>query len=157
MSEPRIGLVLGAGGARGFCHVGVLQVLTEHNIPIDIIGGASMGSLVGGAFCAGITLNEMESLAGEINQAFVMDFSASPNKKLAILKGERVTKLIISLLGEKKIEDLSIEYLAVACDLNTGKTHVFKKGLLWQAVRASIAIPMVFKPVEFKDMLLTDG
>ena len=155
--QPKIGLALGAGGARGFCHVGALQVLTENNLSADVITGSSMGSLVGGAYAAGVTLREMEMLSGVIGQTFLMDIGGRPGSKLGFVKGERVTRLLKSLTKNKNIEDLPVRYACVACDLSTGKTVLFDRGPLWQAIRSSIAIPMVFQPVHLGNKVLVDG
>ncbi|MDR0856583.1 MAG: patatin-like phospholipase family protein [Clostridiales bacterium] len=155
--QPKIGLALGAGGARGFCHVGALQVLTENNISADVITGSSMGSLVGGAYAAGVTLREMEMLSGVIGQSFLMDIGGWPVSKLGFVKGERITRLLKSLTKGKQIEDLPIRYACVACDLATGKTVLFDRGPLWQAVRSSISIPMVFQPMHIGNKVLVDG
>ena len=157
MFDKKLALVLGSGGARGFCHIGVLKVFEEYNIKPDIIVGSSMGAIVGGFYCAGFSIDEMINIANKINQATVMDFDFLPGKKLGLINGNRVKSILIKHLGDKKIEDLNIPYAAVATDLLAGESVTITSGELWKAMRASMSIPMIFKPFEYNGRLFVDG
>jgi NTE family protein len=157
MFDKKIALVLGSGGARGFCHIGVLKVLEEYNIKPDIVVGSSMGAIIGGFYCAGMPIDEMINLANKINQATITDFDFLPGKKLGFVNGNRVKAIFLKYLGDKKIEDLKIKYAAVATDILTGESVMITRGEVWKAMRASMSIPMYFKPFEYEGRLLIDG
>ncbi|HEY8423672.1 MAG TPA: patatin-like phospholipase family protein [Clostridia bacterium] len=157
MFDKKLALVLGAGGARGFCHIGVLKVLEEYNIKPDIVVGSSMGAIVGGFYCAGISIDEMINIANKINQATVMDFDLMPGKKLGIVSGNKAKSIFLKYVGDTKIEDLKIKFAAVATDLLAGESVTITRGELWKAMRASMSIPMYFKPFEYDDRLFIDG
>jgi NTE family protein len=157
MFNKKLGLVLGAGGSRGFCHIGVLKVLEEFNIKPDIIVGSSMGAVVGGFYSAGITLDEMTIISKKINQSTVMDFDFLPGKKLGIANGNRIKAIFLKYLKDTKIEDLNIKFGSVATDLINGESVLITKGELWKAMRASMSIPFVFKPFKYEDRLFIDG
>lgn len=157
MFDKKLALVLGSGGARGFCHIGVLKVLEEYNIKPDIVVGSSMGAIIGGFYCAGMPIDDMINLANKITQATVMDFDLMPGKKLGFVNGNRVKAIFLKYLGNVKIEDLKIKYAAVATDILAGESVLITKGELWKAMRASMSIPMFFKPFEYEGRLLIDG
>ncbi|HEY8419586.1 MAG TPA: patatin-like phospholipase family protein [Clostridia bacterium] len=157
MFDKKLALVLGSGGARGFCHIGVLKVLEEYNIKPDIIVGSSMGAIIGGFYCAGMSIEEMISITNKINQATIMDFDLMPGKKLGFVNGNRVKAIFLKYLSDIKIEDLKIKYAAVATDILTGESVMITRGELWKAMRASMSIPMYFKPFEYEGRLLIDG
>ena len=157
-TRPKIGLALGAGGARGFCHIGVIEVLQENDIPIDIITGCSMGALLGGGLAAGVTCEQMRQAAEKVNSVNLIDFSLTTKDKGGIIPGMRVMKIVNQLVGkDKKIEDCQIPFAAIATDIYSGTLHTFTSGTLWDAIRASIAIPGIFQPVTLGNKLLTDG
>ena len=151
----KVGLALSGGGARGFAHVGVLKALVENDIPIDLIAGTSAGSFVGGAFAAGMSVNEIVEVGKQISWFGVAGFSYSPKGFLsnAAMKG-----FIESNFPVFKFEDLRIPFTAVACDLETGEEVYLKdEGDLTHAIRASCAIPGVFVPVADDGRQLVDG
>jgi NTE family protein len=154
--RKKIGLALGSGGARGFCHIGVLQVLRENNIPIDFVSGCSMGAIVGGCFCTGVNLAEMESIAAKIVQRKMMDVDIT-FKKQGILKGNRAKSFIKKLLGDASFEDCPIPFAVTATDVCKGELVTFTSGSLTEAIRASFSIPAAFQSVEFMDKCLIDG
>ena len=153
----KVALVLSGGAALGFAHIGIIKVLQQNNIPIDIITGTSMGSLVGGAYAAGLSIEEMEKVIETFSRKHIVDFNPFVLADTGLLYGKKVTDLLKKLLGDKKIEDCKIKYSAIAADLYTGNKYVFKKGDLITAIRASISIPVVFKPVKYEQMCLIDG
>lgn len=153
----KVALVLSGGAALGFAHIGVIKVLKQNNIPIDIITGTSMGSLVGGVYAAGISVEEMENILEKFQRKHIIDFNPFVLTDTGLLYGKKVTNLLKKMVGETKIEDCKIKYAAVAADLYTGNKYVFKKGDLVTAIRASISVPVVFKPVKYEHMCLIDG
>jgi NTE family protein len=154
MTRPKIGLALSAGAAKGFAHIGVLKVLKEEKIPIDVLAGSSIGSLVGVFFANGIDLDVLEHLAIHLSYKHWVDLTYPG---FGFVQGEKVKELIQLLTQRKNLEDLPIPTAVVATDLLTGQPVVFRQGPIADAVRASISIPGIFEPVPWKDTLLVDG
>lgn len=151
-----VSLVLGSGGARGLAHIGIIQWLEEHNFKIQSIAGSSMGALIGGIYAAG-KLNDYTQWVRALTKAdvlFLLDFSF---KKSGLIKGERIISLLKELVGDWQIESLPISFTAVATDVETGKEVWLNQGSLFDAIRASIAIPTFFTPHEYQDRKLLDG
>ena len=151
-----IALVLGAGGARGIAHVGVIQALEARGYRIAGIAGASMGSLVGGIYAAG-RLNEYSEWARGLQRGDVLRLLDFAFGYPGLIRGERVIGALRELVGEHLIEELPIPYVAVATDLVRQREVWLTRGKLFDAIRASIAIPMVFTPHEFDGRELVDG
>jgi len=151
---PKIILALGGGGARGFAHIGVLQVFEEANLKISGIVGTSMGALVGGTYAAETDLYYLARLVDALKWENLVDFHLPT---LGLIDGAKIQTLIDLLTKGKKIEDLSLPFWAVATDLHTGEEIVFKEGLLAPAIRASISVPGIFNPVEYNKRILVDG
>lgn len=153
---PIIGLALSAGGARGLAHVGVIEVLVEHGYRIGTIAGSSMGALVGGIYAAG-RLDEYRDWACQLERRGVvrlLDFAfGSPG----FFRGDRVIGALREMVGDHRIEDLPISFTAVATDLHAQREVWLTRGLLFDAIRASIAIPMVFTPHTVDGRELVDG
>ncbi|HKP67912.1 MAG TPA: patatin-like phospholipase family protein [Pyrinomonadaceae bacterium] len=156
MSDRKVGLALSGGGARGFAHVGVLRALVANDIPIDLIAGCSAGSFVGGAYAAGLTVDEIIEVGKKISWFAVSGFSYSPR---GVLTNAPLTKLISDSFPATRFEELKIPFAAVACDLETGTEVVLSEtGDMVDAIRASCAIPGVFLPVEdSQGRALVDG
>jgi NTE family protein len=152
--EPKIGLALGSGGARGFAHIGVIKVLEEAKIPIHCISGSSMGALVGAFYGAGYTPKQMATMALHFQRKYYLDFTVP---KMGFITGDKVKQLIKILTKSKNIEDLNPNVSIVATDLLKGEKVVFKNGDLSTAIRASISIPGIFVPHEVDGRLLVDG
>lgn len=156
MSGKRISLVLGSGGARGLAHIGVIDCLRQRGYEIRYIAGSSMGALVGGIYAAG----KLDVYAGWVRQFHrsdvlrLLDWSFSHG---AIFKGDRIISAMKDLLGEHNIEDLPIGFTAVATDLTNEREVWLNHGPLFDAIRASMAMPLVFAPVRRQDRLLVDG
>ena len=152
----RIALVLGAGGARGLAHIGVLQVLRERGYEVSGIAGASMGALVGGIFAAG-RLDEYCDWACGLERGGVLRLLDFAYGFPGLIRGDRVIGALRELVGEHRIEDLPVPFVAVATDLATQREVWLTHGPLFDAIRASIAIPMVFTPHHVDGRDLVDG
>lgn len=155
-AQPKIGLALGSGGAKGLAHIGVIKVLLENNIPIDLIAGSSIGAMVGGIYAATKDIKQLEKIAFDANW-LQMSALIDPTWTNGILGGEKVKGFIEKHIGKINFNDCKIPFTAIATDLKTGEAVVMKKGALASAIRASISIPLVFTPIEREGRLLTDG
>ncbi len=186
--RPRIGLVLGGGGARGGAHVGVLKVLEELRIPVDYVAGTSMGSIVGGLYASGMNSQEIEGemramdweelfqdypsradrsfrrKSDDYNYAFKAKPGFNHGKieiPLAYIRGQKfdlvLNRLTLPVVEVKDFDRLPIPYRAVATDIETGKAVVLAAGNLSMSIRASMAVPAAFDPVEIDGRLLVDG
>ncbi|EIT84910.1 patatin [Fictibacillus macauensis ZFHKF-1] len=154
MKKPLIGLALGSGGARGFAHIGVIKALRENNIAIDLIGGSSMGALVGAMVGLGHSNENLIKMATLFKRKYYMDYTVP---KMGFVSGKKVKELIRLLSHHKNIEDSIIPLAIVATDLAKGEKVVFRKGSIADAVRASISIPGIFVPEKVDGRLLVDG
>jgi NTE family protein len=155
-THKKVALVLGGCGARGFAHVGVIRELESAGIPIDMIVGVSVGSLIGVLYADTMDSFKLEWKAFDIEKDQIFDFKMI-NIASGLAKGEAVMEYIDKNIRAKKIEDLQVPVAIVAADLNTGEPVVFKSGSIRDAVRASVSVPGVFAPVPYKDKLLVDG
>lgn len=156
IDRPRIALVLGGGAARGFAHVGVIRTLEKEKIPIDLIVGTSVGSLVGAIYADKADSFELEWAAFSLEKEDIFDFSILGVKRGPV-KGDRLEEFVRKHISTKEIENLKIPFIAVAADLNTGEEVLLDKGSVAKAVRASSSIPGVFEPLKYQDRLLVDG
>ncbi|MBE3554362.1 MAG: patatin-like phospholipase family protein [Thermicanus sp.] len=152
--RPKIGLALGSGGVRGYAHIGVLKVFEENGIPIDYVVGSSMGSIVSVLYANRINLDHLSRLAIYLKKKHLFDYSVP---RLGFIKGEKIKEMVRLLTQRKRLEDLYIPTAVVATDLTRGERFVFREGPIDEAVRASIAIPGIFEPVQMGDRLLVDG
>lgn len=157
--HKKVGLVLGGGGARGLAHVGVLKVLQRERIHFDLLAGTSMGGLLGAMVAAGFSLDEIE--AEILERARKRELGKLVDLRLSqsgLVKGARIYKLLAGYLGsELTFADLKKPFAVVAVDKLTGRQVVLQEGLVVDAVRATISVPGVFLPLEYKNMLLVDG
>ena len=154
--KKKIALVLSGGGARGLAHIGAIETLESHGYEITSIAGCSMGALIGGMYAAG-KLPEVKDWVLALDRRKVLslvDFSLSLTH---LVKGDRVMEALKEIVPDVNIEALPIPYTAVATDWNSGKEVVFDHGSLYDAIRASISIPLFLNPVRREDMLLVDG
>lgn len=152
----RVALVLGAGGARGLAHVGVIQAIEARGYEVAGIAGASMGALVGGIYAAG-RLDEYSEWARGLERGDVLKLLDFAFGFPGLIRGERVIGALRELVGDHLIEQLPIPYTAVATDLASQREVWFTRGKLFDAIRASIAIPMVFTPHMLDGRELVDG
>jgi len=155
MSGKRVALVLGAGGARGYTHIGVMDELLARGYQIDCIAGCSMGALIGGIYAAG-KLDDYRKWVESLDYLDVLRL-LDPGFRLGAIRGGKVFGRIREMLGEVNIEDLPIAYTAVATDLTNQQEIWFQEGCLHQAMRASAAIPSLFTPVQQGARTLVDG
>lgn len=184
--RPKIGLVLSGGGAKGIAHIGVLKVLEEAGVPIDFIGGTSMGSIVGGLYAIGYSARQLDSLVRIIDWEDLLGDKISRRSLTMIEKDEDIKYIFSFPIREKKIalpsgivagqniselfsrltnpvynitdfSKFKIPYLCVATDIEKGEAVVLKEGILADAMRASMAIPTIFTPEEIDGRLLLDG
>ncbi|HSY68160.1 MAG TPA: patatin-like phospholipase family protein [Edaphobacter sp.] len=186
-SRPKVALVFEGGGALGFAHIGVIEWIEAHHIPVDYVAGTSMGGLVGGLYASGMSPQEIANFVGGINWTAVLsgqvpfpalsyrrkeDKLAFPNRLEFGLKhgfslpsglnsGSRVGLLLdekmLPYYDLQSFDDLPIPFRCVATDMTTGREHVFKDGSLSQAMRSTMSIPGVFAPVEHGTQVYSDG
>lgn len=153
---PRIALVLGGGAARGFAHVGVIRVLEQEKIPIDMVIGTSVGSLIGSIYADTRSSFDLEAIAFKLEKDDIFDFSVF-SSTTGPVKGERLEKFVQSKVKKANIEELPLPFAAVATNLVTGERVILDQGPVGRAVRASSSIPGVFTPVFYQNMILVDG
>lgn len=153
---PKVALVLGGGASRGFAHVGVLRLFEQEKIPIDMIIGTSVGSLIGAIYAANPNSFELEWLAFELEKDDIFDFSIF-SSKTGPVKGDKLEKFVVKHVKKRNIEEMPIPFYAVACDLNTGEPVIFERGPAELAVRASSSIPGIFTPMNYNGRSLIDG
>jgi len=161
-TRPKIGLALSAGGVRGFAHVGVLEVFDNARVPIDYLAGTSMGSVVGGFYAAGLPADKLWELGEHITlKTITPDFNVMGLFRFLFARklptSANLSKFFEEQLGDKQIEDLAIPFSCSAMDIKTGERVVFNSGPLAIAVRASMNLPGVFEPVEYRHRALVDG
>ncbi|CAM2009739.1 patatin-like phospholipase family protein [Acanthopleuribacter pedis] len=151
-----LGLVLGGGGARGFAHIGVLRALDELEIPIDAVGGTSMGAIIGAQYAMGWDVDHILQRTREefVEKGSIFDFTLP---MLALTRGSRFRRMGRNLYGETEVEDLWIPYYCVSTNLTRAESFVHRSGLLWRAVRCSTAIPGLVPPVFHQRNTLVDG
>lgn len=186
VSRPRIGLVLSGGGARGFAHIGVLKVLDSLKIPIDYIAGTSMGAVVGGLYAIGYSPEQLDSLARNIEWPVIFSDKPTRSRQTYLEKwdggrfqltlkirkrsiqeptgliyGQKISlllnRLTAPLYENADFDSLPLPFRCVAADLITGNEIVLRRGSLAKALRASMAVPSIFTPIEWGDSLLVDG
>jgi NTE family protein len=150
------GLVLSGGGARGFAHLGVMRALEEAAIGIDVVSGTSIGAIMGASFAAGMTDEARVQL---VRRTFV-DSNPLGDFTLpfaSMVRGRRVSERLQQVFGDRDIEDLPLPFACISADLNSGRPRLHRRGKLWQALRASVAIPGVLPPVMQEGAVLVDG
>lgn len=154
--KTSVSLVLGSGGARGLAHIGVIEWLEEHDYAIQSISGSSMGALIGGIYAAG-ELDAYKQWVTALDRSDVVRMLDLSFGWSGLLKGERIISRLRDLIGDREIEDLPISFTAVATDIERGKEVWLSRGSLFDAIRASIAVPLVFTPYEINGRKLLDG
>lgn len=156
MKKRRVALVLAGGGARGVAHIGAIEELERQGFEIAAVAGTSMGALVGGMYASGHleAFKEWMCTLDKYKVFGLVDFTLSTE---GLVKGERVIKAMQELVPDVQIERMPVPFAAVAADLLTGREVVLDRGGLYEAIRASISIPSVFRPVHRDGMVLIDG
>lgn len=182
----KLGIALGGGGLKGLAHIGVLQVLYAHKIPVSMVAGTSAGSIVAALLAAGISPYVMEKLVCRLNKRDYIDYDLKgllkyvfslylPGVKSPLrgfVKGDKIEKLVYELTRGKTLDDAVMPVAIIACDIDSGKEVIFtnqdlkaaapditvvRKAYLSEAVRASISIPVTFVPADFNGMQMVDG
>ncbi len=156
MNEKTVSLVLGSGGARGLAHIGVIHWLKENGFKIQSISGCSMGALIGGVYAAG-KLDDFERWISTITKIDIVTLLDLSWERTGLVKGDKIINTLIDLVGEQLIEDLPISYTAIATDINSEKEIWIKSGKLFDAIRASISLPLFFTPFNYRGVDLIDG
>lgn len=160
-ARPRIALVLSGGGARGLAHIGVLKVLNEEKVPIDLIVGTSVGALIGALYASGQPVDKIEKMGEEINWNDLTNVTDSNIVKLLIaerlLSTEKIEEYLNKKIGRKNFNELQIPFACIATDIITGERVIFRDGEVARAARASATIPGIFDPVEYRHRFLIDG
>lgn len=154
--NKKIALVLSSGGARGIAHIGAIDVLEENGYEITSIVGCSMGSLVGGMYASG-NYQQFKEWILSMTKKKMLKLSDADINTSYVVKGDLLMKEMKGLMPDCLIEECKIPFAAVATDVRNEKEVLFKSGSLYNAIRASISIPIFFKPVQNEDMLLMDG
>jgi len=185
-NSKTLGVALGGGGLRGFAHIGVLQVLEDYHIPISYLSGTSAGALVAALYASGLSAYQIEELALGLQPADYLDYNISGLIKYilsrylpgldapiqGIIKGDKIQHLVEQWTRGKSLKECSLPLTIIGCDIDSGREIIFtnqdpgwengsrvviQEALLSEAVRASIAIPATFVPLDFADMQLVDG
>jgi NTE family protein len=151
---PRLGLALGGGAARGFAHIGVIEVLEENGIRPDVVAGTSAGSLVAAMYASGMSGQQLAGLAASMDESAITDWSF-PGRGL--IRGEALANYVRKTTGNVPMERMKIPLGIVATDLDSGKGILFRRGDVGTAVRASSAVPAVFQPVRIGTREYVDG
>jgi lysophospholipid hydrolase len=150
-----LGLVLGGGGARGFAHIGVFRALEEYGVDVDLVGGASMGAILSATFALGLSYEDTMKLARDLASPMKLFDPTMP--VVSFLASAKVTQVLERICGDTQIEDLWMPCFCVSSNLTHAVANVHRRGPLWQAVRASMAIPGIFSPILADGDLLVDG
>ncbi len=156
--RKKLGFALGAGGSRGVAHIGFLQAMEEHGIRPDFIAGSSMGAVVGGVYAAGVSPKKMHDLVKDIKLRSIASVNSVPIRKNGLMKMKRARKLLVSVMGERKFEELQIPFSCVATDLLQGESVRLAEGNVIDAIIASSSIPGIFTPAKIGEYeMLSDG
>ena len=155
-TPPRIGLALGGGAARGFAHVGVIQVLEEAGIRPQLVTGTSAGSLVAAIYASGKNGKQLQRVADTMEESSIADWTL-PLFTRGMLRGDALARYVNEQVSSRLLEDMPLPLGIVATDLNSGQSIVFQKGDTGTAVRASSAVPAVFQPVRIAGRDYVDG
>lgn len=156
VSKPKavIGIALGGGASKGFAHIGILKVLQESKIPVQVVTGTSAGSIVGSLYASGMSPDRLELEAEILGKTDLIDLTLSTS---GFIKGQKLQDYINRKVGGRSIEQLPLRFAAVATNFSNGKAVAFNRGNTGQAVRASAAIPNVFQPVVISGKRYVDG
>jgi NTE family protein len=159
--RPKVGLVLSAGSLRGTAHVGVIKVLVQAGFPIDVVAGTSMGAVVGSFYAGGVSIDQMWKIASGLRVDSGNDLSSRHLISLVLfdrlLSSENTEKLIRKMLRAMRFDQTKKPFACVAMDIYTGEAIIFRDGELAPAVRASMNLPGIFQPLEYRHRFLVDG
>jgi NTE family protein len=152
--QAKVALVLGAGAARGFAHIGVLKVMEANKIPIHLIIGTSAGSFVGSLYAYGFNAFQLQKMALSVEKSDLIDYTIPDN---GFIKGDKLEEYLNNVFKNTPIEKFKIPFYAVATSLPSGQEVVFGQGNAGKAIRASCSIPGIFRPAKFADKMYVDG
>jgi len=153
---PKLGLALGGGAARGFAHIGVIQVLEEAGLRPDFVAGTSAGSVVAALYASGKTGAQLQQIGESMEEAAISDWTL-PVFNSGVLRGDALAKYVNQQVGGRAIENMTVPLGIVATDLYSGEMMVFQRGDTGMAVRASSAVPAIFQPVKISGRSYVDG
>lgn len=156
MSDKKIGLALCGGGARALCHIGVLKALEGLELDYHCISGTSQGALIGASYCSGTSIKELEEYVGSLDWRSMLMFTDLSLSRMGMINGKKVEQVLERFLKDKTFKDAG-NFCCTAVDIIKEEVKVLKTGKLIDAVRASISVPILFKPVKRKGMVLIDG
>jgi len=156
IANKNISLVLGSGGARGMAHIGIIKWLVENDYQIKSISGCSIGALIGGVFAAG-KLKEFEQWVCGLDKLAIISLLDISWTSSGLLRGDKIIDTLMKLLGDQLIEELPLKFTAVASDIKNEKEVWINSGCLFDAIRASISLPLFFTPVVRNGVQLIDG
>jgi NTE family protein len=155
--KKKAGLVLGSGVARGLAHIGVLQVLEEEEIPIDIIAGTSIGALIGALYAQGRYVSDIRKIADEVGSKRLNLLADLTIPKTGLIRGKKIEEMLKSYFGDTEFKDLKIPFACVATDIDSGEEVVIDQGSVRQAIRATISLPVILAVAKWKNRYLVDG
>ncbi len=156
-NRPKIGLALGSGGARGLAHIGAIKILEANKIPIDFIAGSSIGALIGGLYAATKDINKIDEIILSSSKKQLLNLMIDPSITGGIISGDKIEGFLNNIIDDVTFNELKIPFSAVATDLKSGRPVIIKKGKVSSAIRSSIAVPLIFKPIKDGKKLLVDG
>ena len=156
MDKQKVALVLSMGGARGIAHIGVIEELLRHNFEITSIAGSSMGAMVGAMYASG-KMEECKEWLFSWDKRKMWELADLTLSRDGLVKGDRFIKELKQIIPDMNIEDLPVPYVAMATDIVRDQEVRFDRGSLHEAIRASISIPMLFRPLRKDGMVLIDG
>lgn len=154
LKDKKVGLVLSGGGGHGFAEIGVMKIIEEYGITPAVIAGCSVGSLIGAWVAAGKSILVAEEEFTSLNPFLLADFTI---RGLGFLKGDRLIKHVLSILGVQRFGQLKIPLIVIATNINNGKVRAFRRGRLEPVLGASIAVPGVFSPRKIGTQFYVDG
>lgn len=159
VARMRLGLALGTGAALGYSLVGILKALKRASIPVDLVAGTSMGSVIGGFYSLGIEPEEIERVIRGVDKAWVWEnlFWDLTLPRSGFFAGTTLLRFLSSIFEDKEFHELERQFSCVACDIETGEEVVFKEGRVAEAVRGSCGIPIIFQPFHYQGRFLVDG
>lgn len=157
LSRKKVGLALGSGAAKGLAHIGILAALREQDIPIDMIAGTSMGSLVGALYAGGKDIDQIKSLATDLGPKRFSFFADPAVPKSGLIRGRKIKCMLRSIIGDLEFSDLKIPFACSATDVASNQEVVIKEGLVWEGVMASCSVPVLLTPARWGGKYLVDG
>jgi len=157
LPKGKVGLALGSGVARGLAHIGVLEVLEKEGIPIDMIAGTSVGALIGALYAQGKDISQIKNLAMDLGSRRFTLLADPALSKTGLIRGRRIEDTLRADIGDVEFKDLRMPFACVATDIDSGEEVIIKQGLVWEGVRASGSIPVLFTVTKWEGKYLVDG